>query len=232
MSRQNALLARCTSTLRDQLLPHLSQIELNRSDIIAETHQRLEKAYFPHSGIISCVVELLGGGAIETGMIGWDGVYGASQALDAKISLNHVMVQVPGAASAIDAQRLVEIAEKSSEFRKLIVGYDHYFLAQVQQTAACNAVHRVAERMCRWLLRMRDLAGDDIYVTQEFLAQMIGVRRTSVSEVAAELQQSGMISYARGHIHIRDIALVEKYACECHADVQAHYHAIFSESHL
>jgi len=224
---QNALLARCTPALAEQLRPHLSQIDLSRGDIIAETHQRLEKAYFPHSGIISCVVELLGGGAIETGMIGWDGVFGASQALDARISLNHVMVQLPGIASVMDAQRLMEVAEKNPEFRKLVIGYDQYFLAQVQQTAACNAVHRVAARMCRWLLRMRDLAGDDLPVTQEFLAQMMGVRRSSVSEVAAELQQAGMISYARGRIYIENVALIEKYACECHADVQGHYSAIF-----
>lgn len=105
-------------------------------------------------------------------MIGKDGVFGAMQALDDKVSLNHVVTQVPGDASVIASDRLREAADGSRAFRGLLVKYDQFFLAQVQQTAACNALHSVQARTCKWLLRMHDLAGADIPLTQEFLAQM------------------------------------------------------------
>jgi CRP-like cAMP-binding protein len=95
--------------------------------------------------------------------------------------------------------------------------------AQVQQTAACNAVHNVQTRMCRWLLRMHELVGNDMPLTQEFFGQMMGVRRTSVTEIAGEMQRAGMISYTRGQLRIVDIKLIRINACECHDDVRSHY---------
>src|SRR5215216_3176396 len=191
--QKNFLLNRLEPDVLAQIRPHLSLLELQHSDVLAETHQRIETVYFPHSGIISCVVELLGGGAIETGMIGKDGEFGATQALDDKVSLNHVVIQVSGVASVIASDRIREVANELPAFRGLLVKYQQFFLAQVQQTAACNAVHNISARTCKWLLRMYDLAGDDLPLTQEFLAQMMGVGRTSVTDVAGELQKSGMI---------------------------------------
>ena len=182
--RKNFLLNSLEPAFLAELQPHLSLIELHHSQVLAETHQRIERVYFPHSGIISCVVELIGGGAIETGMIGNDGEFGASQALDDKVSLNHVVIQVAGTASVISSDRVRVIADGLPAFRGLLVKYDQFFLSQVQQTAACNAVHSVQARACKWLLRMHDLVGNDLPLTQEFLAQMMGVRRTSVTEVA------------------------------------------------
>src|ERR1700712_481461 len=148
-------------------------------------------------------------------MIGNDGVFGAIQALDDKVSLNHVVIQVPGAASVISSDRLREVIDTLPLLRGLLVKYEQFFLAQVQQTAACNALHNVQARSCKWLLRMHDLVGDDIPLTQEFLAQMMGVRRTSVTEVAGELQRAGMISYSRGRIRIKEVNLIRQWACEC-----------------
>ena len=189
--RNNFLLDRLEPDLLERLRPFLSVDELHHTDVLAETHQRVEKVYFPHSGIISCVVELVGGGAIETGMIGKDGAFGGSQALDDKVSLNHVVVQVTGMASVITSDEIRKVADELPAFRGLLVKYEQFFLAQVQQTAACNAVHNVQARMCKWLLRMHDLVGVDLPLTQEFLAQMMGVRRTSVTEVAGSLQRRG-----------------------------------------
>ena len=106
------------------------------------------------------------------------------------------------------ADRLREAAQGSKAFRKLLIEYELFMTAQVQQTAACNAVHGVQSRMCRWLLRMHELVGNDMPLTHEFLSQMIGVRRTSVTGVAADMQRAGMISYTRGRLHIVDIELV------------------------
>jgi CRP-like cAMP-binding protein len=112
-------------------------------------------------------------------------------------------------------------------FRELLIGYEQFFLAQVQQTAACNAQHDLRQRMCRWLLRMNELAGPQLPLTQEFMAQMLGVRRTSVSEIAAELQRAGLISYHRGHLRIEDIDKVRQDACECHDALRVSHDLIF-----
>ena len=224
---ENRLLAQLDRATFAQIEPSLTVIELRQGDVIAETHAQIERVYFPHAGIISCVVELIDGGAIETGMIGKDGQYGAGPALDHKVSLNHVVIQVPGSASLMDADQLRNLAQANPKFREMMVRYEQFFLAQVQQTAACNAVHGVHSRTCKWLLRMQKLVGDDLPLTQEFLAQMMGVRRTSVTSVAQELQRTGLISYARGKIHIIDAAKVRQRACECEAAVSSHYARIF-----
>jgi CRP-like cAMP-binding protein len=225
--QDNFLLNLLEPAVLDQIAPHLSVIHLPSEQVLAETHQRIEKVYFPHSGIISCVVELAGGGAIETGMIGKDGSFGASQALDDKVSLNHVVTQVGGASSLMSSDRVREQADRLPAFRAVLIKYDQFFLAQVQQNVACNAVHNVQARTCKWLLRMYELAGADLPITQEFLAQMMGVRRTSVTAVAGELQKAGMISYNRGHLHIVNVEQIRQWACECDADVRSHYRRIF-----
>ena len=227
---QNFLLNRLDAITLERIAPNLSVIQLGHGEVLAETHARVEKVYFPHTGIISCVVETIGGGAIETGMIGNDGAFGSSQALDDKVSLNHVVMQVPGTASVISSDDIREAADELPVFRGLLVKYEQFFLAQVQQTAACNALHAVQARTCKWLLRMHALAGTDLPMTQEFLAQMMGVRRTSVTEVAGELQKAGMISYSRGRIHIKDVNLIRQWACECDDDVRSHYRRVFQSN--
>jgi len=228
--RNNFLLSRLEPALLAQIEPHLSLVALHHNDVLAETHQRIEKVYFPHSGIISCVVELIGGGAIETGLIGNDGEFGASQALDDKVSLNHVVIQVAGVASVISSDRVREFARALPAFRGLLVKYEQFFLSQVQQTAACNAVHALKARTCKWLLRMHDLVGVDLPLTQEFLAEMMGVRRTSVTDVAGELQNAGMITYRRGRIHIVNLEQVRQWACECDEHVRSHYRRTFQSN--
>lgn len=225
--RKNFLLNRLGLDVLDRISSGLAVVALAQGEVLAETHARIEKVYFPHTGVISCVVETIGGGAIETGMIGNDGVFGASQALDDKVSLNHVVMQVPGNVSIISSDLLREAADAIPTFRGLLVKYDQFFLAQVQQTAACNALHTVQARTCKWLLRMHDLAGPDLPLTQEFLAQMMGVRRTSVTEVAGDLQKAGMITYSRGRIRLLDLDMINQRACECESDVRSHYRRIF-----
>jgi CRP-like cAMP-binding protein len=111
--------------------------------------------------------------------------------------------------------------------RELVVRYEQFFVAQVQQTAACNALHDVPTRTCKWLLRMHRLVGNDLPLTQEFLAQMMGVRRTSVTEVSGKLQEAGLITYSRGRIHIVDLAGIRRAACECDAAVNSNYAILF-----
>jgi CRP-like cAMP-binding protein len=174
--------------------------------------------------------QLIGGGAIETGMIGKDGNFGSSQALDDKLSLNHVVTQLGDTASLMLSDHLRQHAEAFPPFRSVLIKYDQFFLAQVQQHVACNAAHNVQARTCKWLLRMHELVGHDLPLTQEFLAQMMGVTRTTVTTVAGELQKAGMITYRRGHIRIVDHAQIQKCACECDEDIRSHYPRIFSSN--
>jgi CRP-like cAMP-binding protein len=224
---KNRLLARLGVSDIDRFRSYLTVAQLHHGEVLADTHHRVDKVYFPHGGIISCVVELKTGEGIETGMIGADGAIGAMQALDNKVSLNRIVVQIAATASIIEGGRLKEAIDTIPALRALLIKHEQFFLAQVQQTAACNAVHNVHTRTCRWLLRMYDLAGADLPLTQEFLAQMMGVRRTSVTQVAGELQKSGLITYSRGHVHLNAIQRIQEQACECYETLRLHHERLF-----
>jgi CRP-like cAMP-binding protein len=137
------------------------------------------------------------------------------------------MCQVPGTASIIDSDKLRAAGDASPALRGTLAKHEQFFIAQIQQSVGCNAAHRVEPRMCRWLLRMHDLVGPDLPLTQEFLAQMMGVRRTSVSLVAGALQKQGLISYRRGNMHLDDIEGLKAATCECHEAVNVQYEKIF-----
>jgi predicted transcriptional regulator len=156
-------------------------------------------------------------------MIGRDGVMGVGSALDDQLSLNKVVVQVPGPASVIDPAHLRDAAKKSDPLRSLLAKHELLIHAQAQQSAACNATHDISERMCRWLARMSDLIGNHLSLTQEYLAQMLGVRRTSVTLIASKLQQAGFIKCSRGNIHVRDADGLRESACECYETVKDQY---------
>ena len=227
----NRLLAMLPAADFAQLAKHLSTVELRRGETLALPDQKISRVYFPHSGIVSFIVELSDGETVQTSMIGRDGVVGAAQALDDKVSLNKIVIQTPGTASAIYGDALLELVRAGNAIRKLIAAHEQFFTATVQQTAACNAVHSVPARASRWLLRMMDLIGTEIPITQEYLAAMIGVRRTSVTSFASQLQSEGIISYARGQIHIADAERLRKVTCECHQAVQNNYARLFSMRH-
>jgi CRP-like cAMP-binding protein len=198
-------------------------------DVLARAGGPVTRVHFLSSGVISLVVAMSVGDMIETAMVGNDGVLNAASALDGKVSLNKGIVQLAGVASVIDADRLRAIADGSSALRSIILRHEQVLFAQSKQSAACNASHSVERRMCRWLMRMRDLAGsDDLTLTQEFLAQMIGVRRSSVSIVAGTLQKAGLIQYRRGNIRILDVEGLREGCCECYGAVAAHYDRLTS----
>ena len=225
----NRLLASLPSGVYSALTPHLKIVELKFGDVVAEAGSAIRQVYFPYSGVISLVVELDVGSMIETAMVGHDGVLNAAPALDGKVSLNKGIVQVAGSAGTIEVNRFRRLANEFEPFRSLLIRHEQVLFAQSQQSAACNASHTVEARMCRWLLHMRDFAGsNDLMLTQEFLAQMLGVRRPSVSIVASPLQKAGLIKYSRGRIRVLDVKGLKKEACECYDTVKAHYDRLLS----
>jgi CRP-like cAMP-binding protein len=191
--------------------------------VLADTGDTVRRVYFPHSGIISLVVELSVGTMVETAIVGRDGVVGAASALDGRVSFNKGIVQLAGAASVMDVERLRAVADENKRFRSLLIRHEQVLFAQAQQIAACNASHSAEARVCRWLLRMRDLGGHRLELTQELLGQMMGLQRSTVSSIAISLQQAGLIKYSRGNIEILDVKGLRDMACECYATVAAHY---------
>ena len=225
----NRLLASLPASVFAGVQPHLKVVELKLSDVLAEAGSAIKRVYFPHSGIISLVVELAVGQMIETAMVGRDGVLNGASALDGKVSFNKGIVQLAGVASVMEVDKLRSVADENKAFRSILIRHDQVLFAQSQQSAACNASHSVEARMCRWLLRMRDLSdSDDLTLTQEFLAQMMGVRRPSVSLVANTLQKAGFIKYRRGNIRILDVPGLKDAACECYGTVKGHYDRLLS----
>lgn len=204
------------------LRPHLKPIELPQDTVLFEVGDTIDQVYFPHSGVVSLVVALASGDMIECAMIGRESAVGASAALGGLISLSKAIMQVGGSGSVLPADRLRRLSDTSPACRTALLRDEQLILIQAQQSAACNAAHTVEARLSRWLLRCRDVQGsEDLPLTQEFLAQMLGVRRTSVSVVANTLQEAGLIRYRRGHIRILDLDGLRKTACECYETVKS-----------
>jgi CRP-like cAMP-binding protein len=220
----NHLLASLPAADFEAIRPHLKAFDLVQEEVLFRIGDAIHRVFFPHSGIISLVVDLAGGETIETAMIGRDSIVGASSALNGAISLNKAVVQLAGHGSVLDVARFRQLAEASPVLRTTLIRHEQILYAQAQQSAACNATHTVEARLSRWLLRARDLGGSDtLELTQEFLAQMLGVRRTSVTIVASTLQQAGLIRYKRGRIQITDMEGLQDAACECYGTVKRHY---------
>ena len=223
----NLLLASLSPSDTAALQPHLKFVHLEQQRILVEAGGSVEAIYFPTSAVVSIVASLSTGELVEAAMIGRDGLIGASAALDGKISLSRMIVQLAGGAMMCSLGGLRSAAMQSQSLLSLLVRHEQAVYAQAQQSAACMASHHVEARLCRWLLRSRDLSGSDMLpFTQEFLAEMLGVRRTSVTVVAHTLQQAGMVKYARGKIQITNLEGLQEAACECYGTIKSHYQGL------
>jgi CRP-like cAMP-binding protein len=227
MPHSNLLLGSLSSGDAEAIRPHLKLVSLEQRKILYEAGDAVTAVYFPTSAIVSLVVSLSTGETIEAAMVGRDGVVGASSALDGKISFSRAIVQLGGHAFVCERSALKVAAMQSRSLLSILIRHEQTVYAQAQQSTACMAAHDVEERLSRSLLRARDLAeSDTLQFTQEFLAEMLGVRRTSVTVTAHRLQQAGMIKYSRGKIQILDVDALTESACECYATVNAYYRAL------
>jgi CRP-like cAMP-binding protein len=178
---------------------------------------------FPHSGIISLIVSVASGQSVEAGMLGRNGVIGAGAALDGQTAMNTAISQADSSGMTIPASLLKRAAGESESIRLGLVRHEQALAAQTQQVAVCNALHELEERLCRWLLQSRDLLkSDTLPLTQEFLWQMLGVQRTSVTIVARKLHEAGLINYRRGRIHIHEVEGLQDSCCECYWAINSH----------
>jgi CRP-like cAMP-binding protein len=214
---QNKLLAALPRADFDMFSSHLKTETLAQGLVLASPGDEVDQIYFPLSGMISILAVLRDGKAIETATVGIEGVVGAMAGFGLYNSLARCVVQLPMEVSKISAARFRKVAANSDNIRNMCILYNEVLLSQARVTAACNALHVVEARFCRWLLQSADRAASDtIHLTQEFLAEMLGVRRTSVTEIAVKMQEAGAISYSRGAIKILDRSALEKTSCECY----------------
>jgi CRP-like cAMP-binding protein len=230
---QNDILARIHQAHPDFVTRRARQISYVHGDVFGETGGAIQDVLFPSSGMISLVVDLADGNRIEAGMVGRRGMIGSSALFGGSTHLCTSFAQLPGQGWAIRTEDLVDLAERAPEIRDLMFRNEQYTLSQAQQTAACNAIHRIPQRLATWILRARFDSGDDeLLLTQEFLAQMLGVQRASVSMFAGALQDKGLIFYRRGRVRILDREGLEREACECHATLRKRHVKLFeSELH-
>lgn len=215
--KRNRLLAALRPAEIALLQPHLKELQLEQGIILQEQGERIDRVYFPNSGMISLVAVMEQGNAVETATVGREGAVGAMSGLGPRRAFTRAVVQMPGIGLQITTPKFQSIVEQSPAIRDIVVRYNEVLLAQVQQSAACNALHEAEARFCRWLLQSRDRSDSDIVpITQEFLAQMLGVRRTTVTLVAQSLQDAELLRYRRGRIEILDRPGLEQRACECY----------------
>jgi CRP-like cAMP-binding protein len=220
--RHNRLLAALPPDTLALLDRELRQVSLERGAVLLEPGDPVEEIYFPQTGLISLLILGRKGGAVETATIGREGAVGLHGGLGGRRSFTRATTQIGGTFSTIRTGRFERIVDGSGPVRDLILRYTELLLAEAQQIAACNAMHGAAARACRWLLQCVDRTGhDELPLTQEVWAQMMGVRRTTMTLVAQSLQVRGLIRYRRGRIELLDRKGLEECACECY-DIMRH----------
>jgi CRP-like cAMP-binding protein len=225
----NRLLAALPGSEFAQLKPHLEQVALDFGHVLHEPDQRITHLHFPRSGVISAVKEFLNGDIIEVATIGNEGVAGNSVVLDVHVSGDRVLVQVPGEGIRIETSALLDTLDRCPTLRRILLRYSQALFHQVAQTAACNRAHTVDERCARWLLMTHDrVMNQSFTLTQEFLAQMLGVHRPTVSLAARMLQKAGVIAYVRGQVTILDRKALEELSCECYQLIIKQYNTALS----
>lgn len=225
--QRNGLLASLPAADLRLVEPHLSLVPLRTGQRLFEPDERIDSVTFPLSGMVSIMTVMTDGTEVETAAIGCEGAVGLVQGLGSRHVFWRALVQMDGQALRMDAVRFQQLARDSEALRVMAGRYTEALLMQVLQLVACNALHPVEARFCRWLLMCRDRAASDVLpLTQEFLAVMLGVNRTTITQVAKGLQTAGIIEYRRGMLRLMDRPGLERKACECHGLIRRRFQTL------
>ncbi len=225
MTAQNQILTVLSADVLDRLAPHFISVALEQGTIIHCSGDPIVYLYFPIDCLLSITITMQDGATAEVGMVGHREVLGVNAFMGRPESTQtDYTVQVAGSAIKIDAEIIRQEFDRNRELRDVLLSYTQAFLAQVSQTAACNALHTLEQRLPRWLLETQArIDSDHLPLTQEFIAQMLGVRRSGVTQTAQKLQERRLIQYHRGTVQILDRAGLEASACECFKTIKAQY---------
>jgi CRP-like cAMP-binding protein len=222
----NRLLDRLPRKEYERLLPALEEIPLVFEEVLYEAGEVILDVYFPTSGIVSLLAAVDDRATLEVGLVGREGMVGLPVFMEVKTSGNRAVVQGVGSAFKMKAKFLRKECQDGGPLPRLLRRYSHSVLTQISQTAACNRFHPIEARLARWLLMTRDRMGaDEFQLTQEFLSNMLGVRREGVNKAASTLQQQNLISYSRGALTILNRTGLEAIACKCYRIIKEEYEA-------
>ena len=221
---ENRLLAMLPQEEYERILPHLSHVSFSLGEVVYESGGRMSYIYFPTNAVVSLLYMMENGSSAEMGMAGKDGVVGIALFMGGGTMPNRAVVQSAGGAFRMRAQVLQDEFARGGAFQRLLLRYTQALITQMSQTAVCNRLHEIEQQLCRWLLLSHDrLDSDELVMTQELIANMLGVRREGVTTAAGRLQEQGLISYVRGRIRILDRGGLEAAACECYKVVKDEY---------
>ena len=221
---ENRLLAALPDEVFDRLLPHLQPVSFALGGIVYESNVQMEHLYFPTTCIVSLLYTMTDGATAEMGLVGNDGVVGIALFMGGNTVPNRAVVQVAGDALRVHAPVLQEEFKQGGPCQMLLLRYTQALFTQISQTAVCNRLHTVEQRLCRWLLLTHDrVESAELRLTQGFIANMLGGRRESVTKGARHLQAAGLIRYVRGHITILDRQGLEAASCECYQVVKTEF---------
>ena len=227
----NLLLSRLPEEEYQRLRPHLELVDNPLKSVFFRRDQPIDYAHFPLSGEHSILAVMENGSAVEVGTIGNEGFSTIEILTGSERALETVTCQIPGQSLKLPIGKFLEAAHGNTVFRRVVFRYLQAYLAQVSQSVACNRLHTTEERFARWLLMNHDrVQGDDIHITQEFLADQLGVHRPSISLIARGFQQLGLIRYNRGVITILDRPGIEEASCECYAAVRRQFERALGKS--
>lgn len=221
---ENRLLASLPRDEYEGLLPRLQQVSFSLGQVVYEFGGHLDYVYFPTTSIVSLLYTMENGTSAEMGLTGNDGVVGIALFMGGGTMPNRAVVQSAGSAIQMKAKTLQDEFARGGEFQRLLLRYTQALITQISQTAVCNRLHSVEQQLCRWLLLSHDrVKADELIMTQELIADMLGVRREGVTVAAGHLQDVGAISYVRGHIKILDRPKLEATVCECYRVVKEEF---------
>jgi CRP-like cAMP-binding protein len=226
---QNHLLAGLSGTDYDRLRPQMQLVPLQLGKALYEPGSPLRHLYFPVAGVVSLLYTMHDGSTAEIAIIGRDGCVGVAVLLGAVSTLSRPVVQIAGHAYQIETAVILDEFHRGGPLQRLILRYVQSLMTQVSQTAVCNRHHTVEQQLCRWLLLTLDrIASNEVRMTQELISNMLGVRRSGVTQAARTLQEAGLIEYRRGHITVLDRGKLEAHACECYAVVRKETDSLLS----
>jgi CRP-like cAMP-binding protein len=227
---QNHLLAALPATEFDRLSPHLELVAMPLGEALYESGGLLHHVYFPTTSIVSLLYVLADGASAEIAVVGNEGILGISLFMGGETTPSRAVVQSAGFGYRLKAQLLKQEFNRAGPVLHLLLRYTQALITQMTQTAVCNRHHSVEQQLCRWLLLSLDrLSSDSLTMTQELIANMLGVRREGVTEAAGNLQRAGLIRYSRGRIEVLDRPALEKAVCECYAVVKTEFDRLLSD---
>lgn len=228
--QDNRLLKAISDQVRERLYPHLELTELKLGAVLYESGDVMDSVYFPTNSIVSMLYVMEDGRSAEISVVGNEGIVGIALFMGGLSTPSRAIVQSAGQAYRLESKHLKGEFNRHGELHHLLLRYTQALITQMAQTAACNRHHSIDQQLCRWLLMSMDrLKGDKLDMTQELIANMLGVRREGVTEAAGKLQDAGIIHYQRGHIRVLDRPALERHCCECYQVVKKESDRLFAE---